>query len=356
MNSIREEDIRQIISKIPYEMCEGQTFLITGANGFLASYMTDTLMYMKCNGYIKQCTVIALCRSREKAECVFKEWLNDERFHILIQSVENKIMYSGEIDYIIHAASYATTHLFESHAADVLKANMIGTYNLLELAKEKRCRGFLFFSSGAVYGGAEVDELQEDDTFTVDYLDMKNSYAVGKRAGEALCRAYWQQYQIPAMGVRISHTYGPGIDLNDGHVYSDFAKSIIEKKDLIIKGDGLDCRPFCYVSDAVRAFYLILFQGAGGEMYNMANPDMNVAIKELADLLTKTVFSEYGLQVIVEKPNAERKVCKAKMNIEKLENLGWMPEIDLQEGFKRLVKSYEKYLPHRCDDGRRKYV
>lgn len=344
MNIVREEDIRQIISKIPYKMCEGKTFLITGANGFLASYMTDTLMYMKCNGYIEQCTVIALCRSMEKAERVFKEWLNDEHFHILIQSVEDKIMYDGEIDYIIHAASYSTTHLFESHAADVLKANMIGTYNLLELAKEKECRGFLFFSSGAVYGGAEADELQEDDTFTVNYLDMKNSYAVGKRAGEALCRAYWQQYRVLAKAVRISHTYGPGIDLHDGHVYSDFSKSIIENKDLVIHGDGLASRSFCYVSDAVCAFYLILLCGAAGEMYNMANPDMNVTIKELADLLTEKVFPERGLHVIVEKSAADKTAHKVRVNIEKLKGLGWKPTIGLGDGFTRLVRSLENSI------------
>lgn len=342
MNAVREDDLKQIVATIPYEMCEGKTFLITGANGFLASYMVDTLMYMKCNGYIKQCTVVSLCRSREKAERIFKEWLDDNDFQLLIQSVEEKIVYAEKIDYIIHAASYSTTHLFESHAADVLNANVIGTYNTLELAKEKGCRGFLFFSSGAVYGGAEVDELRENDTFSLDYLDMKNSYAVGKRAGEALCRAYWQQYQIPAMGVRISHTYGPGIDLDDGHVYSDFAKSIIEKKDLVIRGDGLDCRPFCYVSDAIRAFYSILFQGVRGEMYNMANSDMNVTIKELADLLTTAVFPERHLRVIVRKVSEGKAVRKTHINTDKLRKLGWCPKVSLKEGFSRLVRSMEE--------------
>lgn len=341
MNIVREEDIRQIISKIPYEMCEGQTFLITGANGFLASYMVDTLMYMKRSGYIKKCTVLALCRSREKAERVFKDWLYDGDFRLLIQSVEEEITYAGKIDYIVHAASYSTTHLFETHAADIMKANIIGCYHLLELAREKEIKSFLFFSSGAVYGDAEVNELREDKTFAVDYLDMKNSYAVGKRAGEALCRAYWHQYHIPAKAVRISHTYGPGIDLNDGHVYSDFAKSIVENRDLIIHGDGLASRSFCYVSDAICAFYLILFLGDGGEMYNMANPDMNVTIKELADALTENVFPERGLHVVVEKPVVDQIVHKVKVNIEKLMNLGWQPVIDLSDGFKRVVRSIE---------------
>lgn len=341
MNAVREEDIKQIILGIPYEMCEGKTFLISGANGFLASYMVDTLMCMKNYGYVKKCSVIALCRSKEKAENVFEEWLNDEAFHLLIQPVEREVVYDGKIDYIVHAASCSITQLFESNPADVMNANLTGSYNLLELARRKNIRGFLFFSSGAVYGDADVEEIRENETYAIDYLNPGNSYAVGKRAGEALCRAYWKQYRVPAKGVRISHTYGPGIDLDDGHVYSDFAKSIIAGEDIVIKGDGLARRPFCYVSDAVRAFYLILLCGEDGEMYNMANSDMNVTIKELADLLTKTVFPERNLRVIVKKPVVGKIVRKTQINTEKLENLGWRPGIDLTEGFSRLVRSVE---------------
>lgn len=341
MNAVREDDIKRIISGIPYERCEGRTFLITGANGFLASYMVDTLMYLRKNGYVQNCTVVALCRSRAKAECVFREWLDDVNFHLLIQPVEKEVVYSGRIDYIVHAASCASTRLFESNPADVMNANMIGCYNLLELSREKKICGFLFFTSGAVYGSADIEEIREDETYAIDYLEPKNSYAVGKRAGEALCRAYWKQFNVPTRGVRISHTYGPGIDLDDGHVYSDFAKSIITRTDIVIRGDGRSCRPFCYVSDAVRAFYLILFCGKGGEMYNMANSDMNVTIKELADLLTETVFPERNLQVIVRGASDGKAMRKIRTNTEKLEKLGWHPEISLEEGFRRLIRSME---------------
>lgn len=341
MNAVREKDLKQIIAKIPYEMCDGQTFLITGANGFLAGYMADTLMYLKRKGFVKRCSVVALCRNRAKAERVFREWLDDGDFHLLIQSVEDRILYEGNLNYIIHAASCSTTQLFESHPVDIMKANIVGSYNLLELARQKQVKGFLFFSSGAAYGEFDVDEIKEDMTYALDYLNPKNSYAVGKRAGEALCSAYWKQYQIPAKSVRIAHTYGPGIDLNDGHVYSDFAKSIIEHKDLIIKGDGMAHRPFCYISDAICAFFLVLLKGQNGEVYNMANPKMNVTIKELADFLVKTVFPDRELQVVVKKPAIGKKSKKVHTNIEKLKKLGWNPEVDLEEGFRRLVYSEE---------------
>ncbi len=341
MNKIREDDIKQIISKIPYEICENKTFLITGANGFLASYIVDTLMYLNRTKLTKNCSVIALCRNKEKAEHVFFEWINQENFCLLIQSVEDKIDFKNEIDYIIHAASCSITNVFKSRPVDLMKANMIGCYNLLELAKKKKVKSFLFFSSGAVYGAKNENELYEDKTYNLDYLDMNNSYACGKRAGESLCRAYWIQYSVPAKGVRISHTYGPGIDINDGHVYSDFAKSIIENKNIIIKGNGIESRPFCYVSDAIYAFFLILFYGNNGEMYNMANTDTTVTIKELADVLVQKIFKDRNLTVIVEKPNKGCNNCKTMVNIEKLKALGWNPIVGLEEGFKRLIESME---------------
>ncbi|MBO5472330.1 MAG: NAD(P)-dependent oxidoreductase [Lachnospiraceae bacterium] len=344
MNSVREEDIRKIINLIPYRMCENSTFLITGANGFLASYMVDTLMLLNREGFVENCKVIALCRNRKKAEHIFREWMECENFHLVIQSVEKKIEVDECVDYVIHAASCSTTHMFETCPVDLLAANVIGSYNMLELSKEKKVKGFLFFSSGAVYGDADCDELKEDETYVLDYLKMKNSYASSKRMGEILCKAYWQQYQVPAKAVRISHTYGPGIDINDGHVYSDFAKNIVERKDLLIKGDGMTSRPFCYVTDAVCAFWLILFRGENGQMYNMANADETFSIKELADILVQRAFKERKLKVILtQKENTE---CskKIKVNVQKLERLGWHPSIDVTEGFRRLVASIEEEM------------
>lgn len=341
MNKIREEDINHVIFKLPFKMFENSTFLITGANGFLASYMVDVLMHLKSKGLVKKCSVIALCRNRKKAEHTFKEWMNEENFHILIQPVEERVCYKGRIDYIIHAASCSTTSFFDVGPVDLMKSNIIGCYNFLEFAREKQIKGFLFFSSGAVYGETTTNQLYEDKIYALDYLDMKNSYACGKRAGEALCRAYWHQYKVPTKCVRISHTYGPGININDGHVYSDFAKSIIENKNIVIKGDGHDSRPFCYISDAIYAFYLILFYGKNGEMYNMANSDATLTIKELADLLAYKVFPERNLDVVIEKKYIRDDVQKILVNTEKLEKLGWKPLIGVEEGFKRLIESLE---------------
>lgn len=340
MNSVREEDIRRIISRMPYEECERKIFLITGANGFLASYIVDTLMFLNQHFLTTKCTVIALCRNRQKAEERFKGWLPYENFILHIQSVENPIIDDFNADYIVHAASNSVAVSAKTIPADILKANIIGTYHLLEFARKKKVKGFLFFSSGAVYGNVEQgkDVLKEADYFPLNFNAVENCYAEGKRAGEALCRAYFKQYGIPSKIVRIGHTYGPGINLKDGHVYSDFVSKIIQGKNIIVR-DGTAVRPFCYVSDAVTAFFKILLEGESDEIYNMVNNSETLSVYELAMKLVKDAFPERGLEVECEKKNVT--IERTIVNTDKLMALGWKPETDVVEGFRRTVKSFE---------------
>ena len=341
MEQVRIEDIEKIIKRIPYQLCEKKVFLITGATGFIASYLVDTLMYLNENVLKDKCTVIALCRSKEKAEQRFGQWLSDGSFILQIQNVEDPIVEMMHVDYIIHAASCSVTKEFRRIPVNILTANILGTYNLLEYAKKSRIASFLFVSSGAVYGNVEGyrEDIKETDTFALDFCSAQNSYAEGKRGGEAFCCAYYTQYAVPIKIVRLGHTYGPGIDINDGHVYSDFVRSITQGMDLVVNNGGAQ-RSFCYVVDAVVALYQILLQGQSGEIYNMANIEETYSIYELASKIVKEAFPERNLHVIC---NGEiKQTVQPIVNIEKLKKLGWHSNIDVVEGFKRTVKSIEE--------------
>lgn len=346
MKKIIYEDCERIAEDIALEKCSGKSFLIAGASGFLGKWIVDLLMYLNARNLCEEkCKVIALCRNLEKARKVFSGYQKNENFKILEQSVERPVGLMEKVDYIIHAASAATTTSFTVNPVGILAANVIGTYHLLEFARINGVKGFLFLSSGAVYGDTPdyVDELREDDFYRLDFNQIGNCYSEAKRAGELLCRAYWEQYQVPAKSIRISHTYGPGIDIEDGRVFSDFVKNIIHNEDLLIKGSGLDSRPFCYVSDAVSAFFKILFDGEPGETYNMANSEQTVTISELAELLTQHAFKERDLEVrYLQAKSEERNVHKIIVNTDKLNRLGWKPRISIVEGFRRTVTSLEE--------------
>ena len=144
--------------------------------------------------------------------------------------------------------------------------------------------------------------------------------------------------------MRPFHIYGPGINLDDGRVYSDFVKNILKRQNLIIKSDGEASRSFCYISEATTAIFKILFNGENSQAYNLGNPGQTVKIKELAKILCKL---NLGYEANIEFKNNDNKnylnsEFKAHSpNIDKLISLGWKPRINLSEGFKRTIESFK---------------
>ena len=341
MNLIEWNDMQEILNKINVKDCKNHSFLITGATGFMAKYIIKTLMFIVNQYKNSNIHVYALCRNKEKALSIYDEYANTLNFHLIIQDVNDPIIINNNIDYIFHAASISNTRQFTCFPVDVIKANTIGLLNVLEFARVCKAKGVLFFSSGAVYGEIpkKVCEVKEETTYVMDFLNVSNCYAESKRMGENICVSYASQYNIPVRSVRISHTYGPGIDLEDGHVYSDFVKSILSNSSLQIRGSGQDCRTFCYITDAIYAFFLILFKGEDGGTYNMANVNELYTIKELAEILVSEVFPEKKLKLWI-KDLKDVPPHKMYMNVDQLVKLGWNPTIGLREGFLRTVNSF----------------
>ncbi len=343
-NIIISEDIETILSNISHEKCKEKTFLISGATGAIARYLVYTLLELNKKIPDTNCKVIALCRNENKARLIFEEYLDDKALAFLFQDVEKEVEINSSIDYIIHAASNSASRLFHSNPVETITANIIGSNNLLKLAVKKEIKGFVFFSSGAVYGddsNAEHD-VKEDEFFPISPLESENCYGLSKKMTENLCISYGSEYGVPVKIMRIAHTYGPGMDLNDGHVYSDFVKAIIEHKDIIIKGDCSSKRPFCYVTDAIIAFFIILFKGKEQEAYNMANNNEFISIKELADCLVKEIFPNNNSSVIVNKKSNDCTREEKSIDVSKLIKLGWYPRITVKEGFKRTVLALQE--------------
>ena len=160
MNSqIIKEDIKEIASAdISYEKFSGKTVLITGANGFLPSYFVRLFIYLNDNKLDEKVTILALVRNKEKALKKFSNFLQRKDLILVIQDVNKKINYEGDIDYIIHAASQASPKYYGIDPVGTILPNVIGTYNLLELAKTKSTKKFLYISSSEVYGKTAHEE------------------------------------------------------------------------------------------------------------------------------------------------------------------------------------------------------
>ncbi len=341
MNAVEREDIDTILANIDPQRLNDKVFLITGATGSLGRYCALSLCVGFRDAIVTSSSrgkVIVVSRNKKKAERIFRDFWDCAFFEYIESPVEDFVTYDGDVDYIIHAACLSATKYFYTNPVEILAPNVVGTYNLLNMSKTKNLKGFLFMSSGATLGGGKMDE---PDTYKwIDVQDGLNCYAMGKAAGESLCACFCAEYGIPAKIVRIGYTYGPHSDIEDGHLYSDFIKAIISNRTLEIHGDGQMTMPLCYVTDAVRAFFTILFEGECNKPYYMVNYKKPMTIEEIAKKLTTEVFKEKRLKYncAIKGQHKDAELIKRP---DALCEMGWEPEIDVADGFARVIKYYE---------------
>lgn len=329
---------------LPWRQLEGKNILVSGANGALPAYMIELILHLNKTVFNRPATVFALARNETKTRARFERYQSNEHLKFIWQDVCQPVIVEDDLDYIIHAASQASPKYYGTDPVGTLLPNVLGTYNLLELARQKNIEGFLFFSSGAVYGDvSNNNKLTSEDNFgSLDPLTIESCYSESKRMGENMCTAWFKQYQIPIKIIRPFHTYGPGIALDDGRVFADFCKNIIHNEDIVMNSDGSAKRAFCYLADAVVGFFVVLLQGQVGESYNIAG-DKEISILELATTLIG-FFPEKNLQIHYQK-NQNQGYIKTNIShyapdTSKIRNLGWQPKYSMKNGFKRMISSY----------------
>jgi UDP-glucuronate decarboxylase len=334
---------------LPWNEFEGKTVLISGANGFLPAYMVETLLYLNETRHHTPTKVIGLVRNIDKAKARFAAYQNRSDLQFLVQDVCDPVKIDLPMDYIIHAASQASPKYYGIDPVGTLSANVLGTFNLLNLAKEKKVKGFLFFSSGEVYGQVPSSDkpIGETDFGVLDPAAVRSCYGESKRMGETMCVAWAHQFSIPTKMVRPVHTYGPGMSFDDGRVFADFVANVVQNQNIVMKSDGRAIRAFCYLADATKAYFTVLLRGKIGEAYNVGNANAELSVLELAEMLVK-LFPEKNLQVVRQIPLVDAhgylpsSVIHNTINMDKINQLGWIADTSPLVGFERTVRSYLK--------------
>ena len=342
-DQIIREDMENIYNEEEHFLLKDKTVLVTGAYGMLASYLVYFLLYLnEIHDY--NIKIVSLVRNSEKFQARFG--VHSGKIFQITKSVNEPI--DIDCDYIIHAASFASPQYYTVIPIDVMLPNMLGTYNLLELAHEKKAK-MLFFSTCSVYGNFEKGNKQiAEGTFgTINPLDPHSCYDESKRAGEALCVAYHRQNKVPVVIARIAHTYGPTMDINeDPRVFASFVKNAVNKEKIEILSDGSAKRSFCYISDATKAFIKLLLDGVPGEAYNVCNTSQTISIRQLGEIISNLaqvafVFKQRAKNDTYLQNDAPSECLYIS---DKLEKLGFTFNVDIEQGFSRVISHFKKKI------------
>ena len=223
-----------------------------------------------------------------------------------------------------------------------MKSNLYGVCNLMDYGINNGMKRFLFISSGEVYGEGDGRVFTEEYSGFVNSNSPRSCYPSSKRAAETLCASYRTEYGVDVLIARPCHTFGPFFTESDNRVFAQFIRNILQDQNIVLKSSGEQLRSWCYVVDCVSGLLHVLLKGDSGEAYNIADPQSNVSIKELASI----VASIGNKKVIVSCPNQGERmsfnpVTKSVFSIEKIKSLGWIPKTSLKKSIKHTISTLQ---------------
>lgn len=353
MNIFREdlENIYNSLSEVQKKKLENSVILITGCAGFLGFYF--------CNFFVKYAKQLKIKHIVGTDIFLFgtPQWLQkladenehfDLRAHDITKDDVKQLFEDGvNPTHVIHMASVASPTFYRKYPITTIEANIWGLRNLFENYKESRdLKGFLFFSSSEIYGDPDKDNIPTSEEYlgNVSCIGPRACYDESKRFGETLCYTYSNEYKMPITIARPFNNFGPGMSLNDKRVPADFAKAIVENKDIEIFSDGKPTRTFCYISDAISGYIKVLLHDKF-DYFNIGIEKPEISIFELAKIYQekgKKIFGYTGeiklspppeKNYLAHNPNRRSPIIEKARSV-----IGYSPSIIVENGVERFLK------------------
>jgi UDP-glucuronate decarboxylase len=305
--------------------------LITGGAGFLGSHLCDALLK---KGWDIICVDNFFSGSKDN----IRHMLNNPRFELIRHDIILPLFV--EVDQVYHLACPASPIHYQYNAIKTVKTNVMGTINMLGLAKRTKAR-FLLASTSEIYGDPAIHPQPESYWGNVNPIGLRSCYDEGKRVAETLTMDYYRQNKVDIKIIRIFNTYGPRMALNDGRVVSNLVIQALRQKPLTVYGDGFQTRSFCYVSDLVRGLISIMESEDITGPFNLGNPEEN-SIIELAEVILKLTKS--SSKIVYEPLPADDPIRRCPDITSVKEQIGWAPEISLEEGLEKTIDYFRSIL------------
>nr|GMD52876.1 UDP-glucuronic acid decarboxylase 6-like [Ipomoea batatas] len=305
--------------------------LVTGGAGFIGSHLVDKLMQNEKN------EVIVVDNYFTGSKDNLKQWIGHPRFELIRHDVTEKLFV--EVDRIYHLACPASPIFYKYNPVKTIKTNVIGTLNMLGLAKRVGAR-ILLTSTSEVYGDPLVHPQEESYWGNVNPIGVRSCYDEGKRVAETLMFDYHRQHGIEIRIARIFNTYGPRMNIDDGRVVSNFIAQAIRDEPLTVQLPGTQTRSFCYVSDMVDGL-IRLMEGENTGPINIGNPG-EFTMLELAETVKEMINPNVKIMKVENTPDDPR---QRKPDITKAKALlGWEPKVKLRNGIPLMEEDFRTRL------------
>ena len=330
------KEIEEIINNLGElsKSIEDKNILVTGGAGFLGSWICEALIE-------QQAKVICVDNLVSGLQSNISHLMAKDNFKFVQHDITQPIFFDERIDIVMHLASRASPFEFEKYPIQILKANTLGIWVALGIAKKHNAR-FLYTSTSEIYGCAEEIPTSEEYSGNVNPIGPRSCYDEAKRCGESYVIAYQMQHDLDTRIARIFNTYGPRMRAEGvyGRVIPRFIEQALSNKPITIFGDGSQTRSFCYVTDQVEGLLKLAFlEEAKGEVINIGS-DKEITILELAELVKKLTKSSSEIEFHPlpkdDPPRRKPDITKAK------EILDWEPKVELKEGLSKMIEWFKE--------------
>lgn len=323
----------------------GKSILLTGGAGFLGTQFSHYFMYLNEEKIIDEpCTLYCLDNYLRGTPSWMESFKGREDFKVIKADITAKNELP-QCDFVIHAASVASPIFYRKHPIETMDANVIGLRNLLDHFRTNGCESFLYFSTSEIYGDPFPEFIPTKETYrgNVSCTGPRACYDESKRYGETLCVNFFQQYGLPVKIARPFNNFGPGLRIDDGRVLPDFFNDVLHGRNIKLLSDGKATRTFCYITDAITGYLLILLSAHHGESFNIGVESPEISMRDIADLVIKAAGSnlqvEFGESADKHylTDNPQRRcpdISKAR------QMLGYDPNMSLEEGLRRTYEYY----------------
>jgi NAD-dependent epimerase/dehydratase len=304
-----------------------KTILVTGGAGFIGSHL--------CTRFVKEYhNVLCLDDLSTGASENIAHLKNYPNFTLIEHDITKPFDYF--IDEIYNLACPASPVKYQADPVKTIETCVFGATNCLRLAKKYGAK-ILQASTSEVYGDPKEHPQKEDYWGNVNPIGARACYDEGKRAVEALCSSYKQQYGVDVKIARLFNCYGPNMAKNDGRVISNFIVQALKNSDITIFGDGSQTRSFCYIDDTLDALVKFMNTDIMGPV-NIGNPE-EYSIKEIAHIIISLTNSKSPI-IYKELPSDDPKRRKPDITLAK-ELLGWAPKIGIKDGLERTIEYFK---------------